>query len=54
MHVEVQERASTLRHVLDEFEILPLGWEESEKAYKEQVGTLQSAGMSMSKSKIDA
>jgi len=33
-NVEVQERASTLRHILSEFEILELGWEAAVEASK--------------------
>lgn len=34
--LEVQERASTFRHVLAEFDILPLNWEESTELVKEE------------------
>ncbi len=33
--LEVQERASTFRHILAEFDILPLNWEESSELVKE-------------------
>lgn len=34
--LEVQERASTFRHVLAEFDILPMNWEESSELVKEE------------------
>jgi hypothetical protein len=51
LHVEVQERATTLRRLLDEFDILPMGWEEVERNAKrkfEEEAALRIANRNMS------